>query len=138
MCTCHDFFFVFPHSYYNGSEKHELVVGLFCSFSFCETNAETSFFLFLETKRGLPKYLFSELHKYLFYSFLLVGNKKVQALELEFPIEERPHHFTNEEFMELRNLRCLQVDYADLDGDFTSIFFFKLKMALVVRMPKKI
>ena len=81
-------------------------------------------FYFLENKCGLPKYLFFELHKYLFYSFQLVGNKKVQALELEFPIEERPHHFTNEEFKELGNLRCLRVDYADLDGDFTSFFFF--------------
>jgi hypothetical protein len=84
------FFFLFPHSYYNRSEKRELVVGLFCSFHFVKQIPKPLFF-FLETKRGLPKYLFLELHKYLFYSFLLVGNKKVQALELEFPIEERPH-----------------------------------------------
>ncbi|GMY36386.1 putative adenylate cyclase regulatory protein, partial [Fagus crenata] len=52
------------------------------------------------------------------------GTRNVEALELNcFKERLSPYHFTAEEFKELRNLRYLRVDYADLDGDFMGIFF---------------
>ena len=76
---------------------------------------------------GLPRYLFFGLHKSYLYIYFRVfcwqGTRNVEALELTCYKEKGPYRFTAEEFKELRNLRYLRVDYADLDGDCAGIFF---------------
>ena len=76
---------------------------------------------------GLPRYLFFELHKSYLYIYFRVffwqGTRNVEALELYCFKESQSFTFTAEEFKELRNLRYLRVDNADLDGDFMGIFF---------------
>ena len=85
------------------------------------------FYFFERPDVGLPRYLFFGLHKSYLYIYFRVfywqGTRNVEALELKCTINwENPYLFTAEEFKELRNLRYLQVDYADIDGDFTGIF----------------
>jgi hypothetical protein len=74
---------------------------------------------------GLSRYLFFGLHKSYLYIYFRVfcwqGTRNVEALEL-YCLKEC-QSFKAEEFKELRNLRYLRVDNADLDGDFTDIFF---------------
>ena len=77
---------------------------------------------------GLPRYLFFGLHKSYLYIYFRVfcwqGTRNVEAIELNcFTGRQSPYCFTAKEFKELRNLRYLRVDNADLDGDFTGIFF---------------
>ncbi|XP_059657812.1 disease resistance protein RPV1-like isoform X2 [Cornus florida] len=46
------------------------------------------------------------------------GTRKVEALCVDFGLETQASPLTNEEFAGLSNLRFLQMDYANLDGDF--------------------
>ncbi|KAK9292237.1 hypothetical protein L1049_020201 [Liquidambar formosana] len=50
-----------------------------------------------------------------------MGTEKVEVLCLDLEEASDNHNFTSEEFQQLPNLRFLQVDYADLTGDFKNL-----------------
>ena len=104
------------------SSRIILVISIF------EANTKTFFFFFERPNMGLPRYIFFGLHKSYLYIYFRVfcwqGTRNVVGLELNcFKERQSPYRFTAEEFKELKNLRYLWVDYADLDGDFMGIFF---------------